>query len=725
MASIMNHTSFSSRTATLLLAVFGTLSLLAASGPTASRASEASLAATKSGVAAKYVALPVRFETNLGQTDPSVQFLARGNGYTLFLTTSEAVIVLAQRKAAAPDTSPKQAADVMRMRLVGAKLQPEVMGVEPLPGITNYFIGNDPAKWHTDIISFAKVRYSEVYPGIDLVYYGNAGDIEYDFVVQPGADPAAILLNFEGANRLAVNPAGELVLTMSAGELRQKAPVLYQEGPEGATLVAGGYVLDGNQVRFEVGKYDRARPLVIDPVLVYSTFLGGSGADQATSIVVGPTGDAYVAGISSSSNFPVQGTPTSTHGGGQDLFVTKMSLAGNSLTYSTYIGGVGDDVANDIAVSGAGTVYITGSTTSINYPVVTPTIAAQVGGTDAFLTKLTSAGNAIVYSTYWGSTGFEEGTAVTVDPADNAYIAGNTSAPNFPTQTPFQAALAGGMDGFMTKFSVAGNSVAYSTYLGGASDDRVFDMAVADDAAVFVVGSSTSANFPTTSASVQPALAGGRDGFLTHFSLAGNALLYSTFIGGSGDDEVFGMVIDAPMNAYLTGRTTSTNFPTLTPLQPLSGGGANDAFVTKINPPGVAIVYSTYLGGAGDDQGQSIAIDTARNAFVTGSTTSQNFPRLDSIQGSLSGPSDAFVSKLDLAGAALVYSTYLGGLSAEAGFGIGVDLAGSAYVAGFTESSDFETLNPFQAAFGGVRDAFVSKLDESGRGDLIFADGFE
>lgn len=678
----------------------------------------AELSGPSAQVSAQYAALPVRFEPNVGQSDSRVRFLARGNGYTLFLTPGEAVIALAQRTIAAQD------AEIVRMRFVGANGQPEVEGLDPLAGITNYFIGSNPTQWHTDIVSFAKVRYSQVYPGIDLVYYGSGRDIEYDFVIRPGSDPSSIRLAFEGATRLAVNHKGELVLGLSAGELRQKAPTIYQEGPDGATIVPGAYVVRGNQVGFEVGDYDRSRALIIDPVLVYSTYLGGSGVDQATSLVVGLTGDAYVAGFTSSTNFPIRGTPSSTNGGGQDLFVTKMSLAGTSLTYSTYIGGIGTEVANDIAVSGAGTVYITGSTTSIDYPVVTPTIAAQVGGTDAFLTKLTSAGNAIEFSTYWGSTGFEEGTAVTVDPADNAYIAGNTSAPNFPTQTPFQAALAGDMDGFMTKFSVSGNSIVYSTYLGGAGNDRVFDMAVADDAAVFVAGSTTSVNFPTTSASVQPALAGGRDGFLTHFSLAGNALLYSTFLGGSGNEEVFGMIIDAPMNAYLTGRTTSLNFPTLTPMQNMNRG-ANDAFVTKINPPGTALVYSTYLGGAGVDRGQGIDIDGAGNAFVTGSTTSPDFPTRAPLQAVLRGPSDAFVSKLNLAGSALVYSTYLGGTSADEGFGIGVDLIGSAYVAGFTESNNFATLNPFQATFGGVRDAFVSKLVESIESDLIFANGFE
>ena len=654
----MKYTHFSTKTGVLLFGALASTALLAASVPSTSGTSQVGSTAAKNGAAAQYAALPMRFEPNVGQADSRVQFLARGKGYTLFLTPAESVIVLAQRQATARDTAPPKAAEVVRMGFVGAAAKPSIVGLQPLPGRSNYFIGNDPDQWHTDIVSFAKVRYGQIYPGIDLVYYGSEGAIEYDFVLEPGADPASIRLNFQGAKSLKVNPAGELVIAVAEGELRQKAPAIYQEGPKGLTLVAGGYAVRGSQVHFEVGDYDHARALVIDPVLVYSTYVGGSGLDQASSLVVGPTGDAYVAGMTSSTNFPIQGSPSSTNGGGQDLFVTKMSLTGNALTYSTYIGGVGTEVANDIAVSGAGTIYITGSTTSINYPVVTPTIAAQVGGTDAFLTKLTSAGNAIEFSTYWGSTGFEEGTAVAVDPADNAYIAGNTSAPNFPTQTPFQAALAGATDGFMTKFSVAGNSIVYSTYLGGANDDRIFDMAVADDAAVFVVGSSTSANFPTTPESVQPALAGGRDGFLTHFSLAGNALLYSTFIGGSGTDEVFGMSIDAPMNAYLTGRTTSTNFPTLAPLQGFNGGGANDAFVAKINPPGVAIVYSTYLGGAGDDQGQGIAINLARNTFVTGSTTSPNFPtRAQPLQASLSGPSDAFVSKLNLAGSALIYST--------------------------------------------------------------------
>jgi len=680
-----------------------------------------------SRIAARYAALPMRFERNIGQSDQRVNFLARGHGYTLFLTPTESVMVFGQPAvdASATDKTALQPAAVVRIAFVGANPKARVEGLNALPGTTNYFIGNDASKWHTDIVSYAKVRYHEVYPGIDLLFYGNQRDAEYDFIVSPGADPSVIALNVQGAQSLAVDPSGELVMKLAAGELRQKAPVVYQESASGIEIISSGYQVRGKQVRFQIGAFDRARPLIIDPILAYSTFLGGSGFDQATAIHVGATGDAYLTGITSSTNFPIQGTPSSTFAGEQDIFVTKMSLTGNSLTYSTYLGGVGTEFANDIVVSGAGTVYITGSTTSINYPVVTPAIAAQVGGTDAFLTKLTSAGNAIVYSTYWGSTGFEEGTAVTVDPADNAYIAGNTSAPNFPTQTPFQAALAGGMDAFMTKFSVAGNSIVYSTYLGGAGDDRAFDMEVADDAAVFVVGSTTSANFPTTSASVQPALAGGRDAFLTHFSLAGNALLYSTYLGGSADEEAFGIVIDAPMNAYLTGRTNSSNFPTVTPAQPFYAGGANDAFVTKVNPPGTALVFSTYLGGGGDDQGQGIAIDNALNVFVTGGTKSNNFPTLNAFQAALRGPSDAFVTKLSSNGITAVYSTYLGGMSADEGQGISVDLVGSAYVSGFTESLNFPTVSPFQALFGGVRDAFVTKLIDGNSVDLIFADGFE
>ncbi len=712
------------------------LSLLPASAYS-SAATPASGASSNTPIAAEYSSLPVRFELNVGQSDARVQFLTRANGYTLFLTPSESVMVFAgrairstEKPAAQADGSgksteaPELTASVLRMGFVGANPKPQVEGLEPLPGITNYFIGKDPAKWHTDITSFAKVRYSVIYPGIDLIYYSRNRNVEYDFVLSPGADPSLIRLKLDGAEPALVTAAGELLLKVPGGTLRQQAPVIYQNGPAGVELVSGGYVVRDDEIGFLIGKFDPNRPLIIDPVLSYSTYLGGSGFDQANAISVGATGDAYITGVTSSINFPIQGSPSSVFHGGQDLFVTKMSLSGSTLTYSTYIGGVGTDIANDIVVSGAGTAYITGSTTSIDYPVVTPAMAAQVGGTDAFLTKLTSAGNGIVYSTYWGSTGFEEGTGVAVDPADNAYISGNTSAPNFPTQTPFQAALAGGMDVFMTKFSVAGNSIVYSTYLGGAGDDRAYDMTVADDAAVFVVGSSTSANFPTTGASVYPALTGARDAFLTHFSLAGNALLYSTYIGGSADDEAFGIVIDAPMNAYLTGRTTSTDFPTVTPAQATQGGG-NDAFVLKVNPSGSALVYSSYLGGNGDDQGQGIAIDGARNAFVTGATTSTKFPLLQPFQASLSGPSDAFVTKFNLSGSALAYSTYLGGAGADGGRGIGVDLVGSAYVTGFTESLNFPTLNPFQTVFGGVRDAFVTKLVDGSIDDLIFADGFE
>ncbi len=678
---------------------------------------------------AQYAGLPIRFEPNVGQTDRPVQFLTRANGYTLFLTASEAVMVFGGQAIRSTrdgdDVATKSGASVLRMGFVGANPQPRVEGEDALPGITNYIIGQNPASWHTDIVSFAKVRYHDIYPGIDLVYYGHKHNVEYDFVLSAGVDPAAIRLKLDGAESALVSAAGELVVKVAGGELRQQAPVIYQNGPSGAELVTGGYVVQGDEIAFNVGSFDRSRALIIDPVLAYSTFLGGSGSDQANAIDVGATGDAYVTGATSSVNFPIQGVPASVQHGNQDVFVTKMSLAGSSLTYSTYIGGIGTDIANDIVVSAAGTAYITGSTTSIDYPVVTPAIAAQVGGTDAFLTKLTSAGNGLVYSTYWGSTGFEEGTGVTVDPADNAYISGNTSAPNFPTQTPFQAALAGGMDAFMTKFSVAGNSIVYSTYLGGAGDDFAFDMAVADDAAVFVVGSSNSANFPTTASSVQPAKSGARDGFLTHFSLAGNALLYSTYLGGSGDDEIFGMVIDAPMNAYLTGRTTSTNFPTLTPAQLLYGGGVNDAFATKISPNGGAIIYSTYIGGSGDDQGRGIAIDGATDAFVTGSTTSANFPTRSPFQTFLKGPSDAFVTQLNPSGSAWIYSTYLGGSSNDSGQGVAVDLIGSAFVAGWTESLNFPRLNPFQSVFGGVRDAFVTKLVDSAISDLIFADGFE
>lgn len=671
----------------------------------------------------------MRFEPNAGQSDARVQFLARGNGYTVFLTPGESVLVLDKRAAAATQQSPApstQKTAVVRMRLEGANALPHAQGLDPLPGVTNYFIGSDASKWHTDIVSFSKVRYTGVYPGIDVVYYGNQRNLEYDFIVSPGADPSRIRLMIDGAKQLSVNNAGELVLKIAGGEMRQQAPVIYQEGAGGKSRVSGSYVVRGDEVGFKIGAYDASRALVIDPVLVYSTYLGGSGLDEATAIAVSTTGFAYVTGVTRSTNFPTQGTPQTTFTGVQDIFVTKMSLAGGTLAYSTYVGSPGTDIANDIFVTGAGNAYVTGSTDAIGFPVITPTIASYQGMTDAFLFQLSSAGNAIVFSTYWGSTGFEEGTGVTVDPTDAPYITGNTSAPDFPTQTPFQAALSGGtgMDAFMTKFSVSPGSIVYSTYLGGFGNDQANDIAVRDNGSVLVTGSTTSSNFPTTSASFQPALAGARDAFVTNFSLAGNALDYSAYLGGSGDDEGFGIVLDAPGNAYVAGRTSSTNFPTLAPAQ-MSNGGNSDAFVTKVSASGDALVYSTYLGGAGEDVGQGIAIDAARNAFVTGSTRSNNFPTLSPSQATFGGVSDAFVTKLGFAGNSLIYSTYLGGAGDDRGIGIGVDATGRAYVGGLTESLNFPTRNPFQPTFAGVRDAFVTKFSEAVLDDLIFADGFE
>ncbi len=680
-------------------------------------------------VALQYAALPMRFERNAGQSDERVNFLARGNGYIVFLTPDESVMVLDKRGAAATQgRQAKQGIDtaVVRMRLEGANAQPRVEGLDPLPGVTNYFIGNDASKWHTDIVSFSKVRYSEIYSGIDVVYYGNQRNLEYDFIVSPGADPSKIRMTIAGTEHLSVNAAGDLVLAIPGGEMRQQAPVIYQEGVSGKSLVTGSYVVRGDEVGFEIGAYDASRALVIDPVLVYSTYLGGSGLDQANAMAVSTTGFAYVTGVTRSTNFPIEGTPATTFTGVQDIFVTKMSLAGGTLAYSTYIGSPGTDIANDIFVTGAGTAYVTGSTDSIGFPVITPTIASYQGMTDAFLLQLNSAGNAIVFSTYWGGTGFEEGTGVTVDPTDAPYITGNTSAPDFPTQTPFQAALSNGtgMDAFMTKFSVSPGSIVYSTYLGGFGNDQANDIAVRDNGSVLVTGSTTSSNFPTTSASFQPALAGARDGFVTNFTLAGNALDYSSYLGGSGDDEAFGIVLDAPGNAYIAGRTNSTNFPTLAPAQ-LNNGGNNDAFATKVSASGDTLVYSTYLGGAGEDIGQGIAIDAARNTFVTGSTRSSNFPTVNPSQTNFGGVSDAFVTKLSPAGASIIYSTYLGGMGDDQSLGIGVDATGRAYVGGLTESTNFPTVNPFQSTFAGVRDAFVTKLSEAIIDDHLFADGFE
>src|SRR3990167_2290491 len=704
--------------------------------------------AAQARVSEAYGKLPLSFELNQGQTDEQVKFLSRGRGYSLFLTSTEAVLVLRQGtrrssdllREADEDTTGdrnKRLQTVVRMKLEGANPAPKAVGLDELPGKSNYFIGNDPKRWQRDVSNYARVKYSSVYPGIDLVYYGNQRQLEYDFVVAPGADPKRIKLAFEGVEKLALDSEGNLVLTTPQSNIVQYKPVIYQHLDGARKPVDGRYVLLAkHRVGFQLAGYDTTQPLIIDPVLAYSTYLGGNGNDVGNAIAVDSAGNAYVTGSTSSTNFPgASGSLIQpTWLGSVDVFVTKLNAAGSALVYSTYLGGSGGDTGYAIAVDSAGNAYVTGATDSptvagpgnIPFPTVGAFQASYHLGGDAFITKLNAAGSALVYSTYLGGSGAERGYGIAVDSSFNAYVTGHTnsvqgivpSPTDFPTAAPFQAqnGSLGNYDAFVTKINAAGSALVYSTYLGGNASEYSLDggaIAVDSDGNAYVGGTTASTNFPGVSpSSIQPTIGGRSDGFVVKFNAAGSALLYSTYLGGTTDDAVNGIAIDAARNAYVVGYTDSPNFPTASPLQASRNGPGNDAFVSKLNAAGSALVYSTYLGGTGaGDIAYAVAVDAGGNAYVSGSTNSSNFPTVEPIQAVNAGGGDAFISKLNAAGSALVYSTYLGGSTGdEHGYGIALDTAGNAYVTGQTNSTDFPTVMPFQPARGGVIDVFVTKI---------------
>ena len=683
-------------------------------------------AATNARVSESYGKLPLQFEANRGQTDKDVHFLSRGPGYSLYLTAGEAVLVLSK-----PAVDAKRVA--LRMSLVGAARAYAVSGIDELPGKANYFIGKDPAKWRRNVPTYARVRYREVYPGIDLIYYGNQRQLEYDFVLAPGADPKKIVLGFKGADKLEIDAQGELVLHAPGEDIRQHKPVIYQEIDGVRRDIAGGYVRKGaNRVGFKVAAYDTTRPLVIDPVVLsYSTYLGGINGDSGSGIAVDANGNAYITGGTASSDFPTTAgafQPTAT---GSHAFVTKLNSIGAAV-YSTYLGGSGSEGGSAIAVDAGGNAYVTGATQSTDFPTTAGAFQATIGGSgNAFVTKLDPAGSALVYSTYLGGSGdINPGSGIAVDADGNAYLTGWTNSINFPTtQQAFQPAFSGGYDVFVTKLDPAGSALVYSTYVGGTRFDEANGIAVDAGGNAYVTGLTDSTDLPTTPGVFQPTLSGSsEDAFVTKLDPTGSALVYSTYLGGAFIDSGSGIAVDANGNAYVAGWTDSHNFPT-TPgaFQPIKLSVGADAFVTKLNPAGTGLVYSTYLGGDGTDTGEGIAVDADGNAYVTGTTGSTNFPTtLGAVQPAFRGGfGDAFVTKLDPGGSTVVYSTYLGGSGREEGSGIALDVHRNAYVTGATRSADFPTTpGSVQPVYGGlasprapdgsffIPDAFVAKIVE-------------
>jgi hypothetical protein len=637
------------------------LPFAAADCQTAPATEPAQTAPAKSAIIAKdYGKLPISFEANQGQANKSVKFLARGQGYGLYLTGQEAVLALHAFRSAKPlpgaasvgEGHPPSAGktDVVRMQLRGANTTVQPTGVDALPGTANYFVGNDPSKWQTGVPTYSKVRFPAVYPGVDLVYYGNQSQLEYDFVVAPGADPKAIRLHFAGASKLALTKDGDLSVAAGNGHIAFHKPVVYQVKDGQHQPVEGRFtLLASHSVSFSLGSYDHSQPLVIDPVLVYATYLGGNGGlnsngDQANAIAADSSGNAYIAGSTFSPDFPVTSGAFQTSSTHMGPFISKLDPTGSHLLFSTYLSGVVSssavDKANGIAVDGTGNVYVTGLAGSTDFPVTsgafqTTNAAIQPYGANAFVTKLNPAGTALVYSTFLGGNGTLDGSqdgaqAIAVDSSGHAFVAGYAGSFNFPT-TPgaFQRTKGGnsnyssGSNAFIAEFSANGSGLVYSTFLGGAGGDGASALALDSQDDVYVTGLASSKDFPTTPGAYQTATTatnGGYNAFVTKLNPTGTGLLYSTYLGLTVVDSTVvvvdgqeietgrdpwlyasGIAVDSTGEAYIVGSTTATDFP-VTPgaFQPNNKAVYTDqpynAFVSKLNATGSALIYSTYLG---------------------------------------------------------------------------------------------------------------------------------
>jgi len=659
----------------------------------------------------------------------------------------------------------------VQLQFTGANSQAQVRGDGVLSGTINHLTGSQPAQWRTGIPTFARVQVAEVYPGISLLYYGNQQRLEYDFTVAPGASPEAITLHFTGADRIALNAQGGLVLHLGQDEILQPAPFIYQTVEGVRREISGGYKLLGaHEVAFTVGRYNPSLPLVIDPVLAYSTYFGGTLVEAAWSVAVDAAdGSVFLAGqtlskkaisntkyanddFNTSSPFSTPGAVQEDFGGGKitgDGFVARFDQTGTNLIYLTYLGGSADDFVSSVTVDTNGNAFMTGFTDSPDFPTANA-LYPQISGVinqktkaypgDAFIAQLDASGSNLVYSTYLGGAGLDVANSIALDASGNAYVAGTTTSSNFPTLNPvvFRLAgstnpvlnqLAGTNNAFVTELSAGGSNLIFSTYLGGKNYDVAEGVAVDSGGNIYVTGFTLSTNFPTTNA-LSAALNQNvkdknksvpYDGFVSQLEPGGSHLVYSTYLGGTNNDVAYKIACDTDGNAYVTGFSGSPDFPNTTTnvlgLYSMVSSNKNnsgdvDAFLTKLDPAG-AVIYSAFFGGKKGDISYGVAVDPLGNAFVTGTTFSNDFPTnntADALRTKLSGSSDLFVTGFNTNASALIYSGYFGGKSSDSGYGIAVDSASSVYLTGQSSSKDFTLTNDFQPFRNGQRDAILTKI---------------
>ncbi len=663
--------------------------------------------------------LPLYFEANQGQTDDRVQFLSRGLGYTAFLTPTEIVF----RLPAMPSQVNHSA--VLRMQWIGANTAPKLSGLHRQSGRSHYFIGRHPQQWHRGVAHYAKVRYDDLYPDVALVLYGNQHHMAYDLMVAPKADTTRITLGFQGAQGLDIDPQGDLLISFAGSVLRMHKPFVYQELQGQRREIPSQYVLRGpQQVGFHIAAYDRTQPLVIDPVLNYSTFLGGEGQDIGLAIAVDTTGHVYLTGRTTSADFPTTEALLQEmfREGINDAFVAKLTPDGSALVYATYLGGSRSESGNGIAAAADGHAYVVGETGSEDFPVTSEALQTVAKATDVFIAKLAPDGASLAYATRLGGGNSESGAAIAVDDVGHAYITGTTPSNDFPASfkalQPTNATGTASPDAFVAKLNPEGSALLYSTYLGGSGRDNGHAIAIDVVGNAYVTGETTSGDFPVTG-SVQMMSGGETDGFVTKIDTNGSALLYSTYLGGTDEDSGMDIALDSTDHVYVVGTTQSIDFPfTAGDFQSAFGcseTSQRDAWVAKLAADGASLIYASCLGGSSNDEGHSVTVDAGGYAFVTGATRSQDFPTVlaNAIQTGMGGGTDAFITQFAPDGSDLMLSSYLGGSGTDEGNAITLDTAGNLYIVGQSNVSDgFPIEQALQPMVNGSFDVFITKIGD-------------
>jgi len=707
--------------------------------------------------------VPLYFEANHGQMDIPARFFARGMRSELLVSPDTAELRLFGQASS----------HVLQMRFVSADPNARVSGINELPGKINYLIGKDPSRWETSIPTFARVGVAGVYPGIDLAYYGNQSRLEYDLNVAPQADLRSIAIRFSGADKLSVSASGDLVLDLGGAEIRQPKPLIYQIVEGRHVKVSGGYkLLDDHTVAFSVGDYDHSLPLVIDPILSYSTYFGGNGTDEAWTVAMDTNGFVYIAGQTTSTQFS-PGKPFSTPGAFQisykggsstgDGFIAKFDFSGTNLIYLTYLGGSGDDLVSSIAVDHSGNAYVTGWTISSDFPVTTNALYSHISGesssagyfADAFVSELNPGGSNLLFSTYLGGSALDAANSIALDSSNNIYVIGETYSTNFPTTTNAYQKHSGvsnwvyqvyyNANAFVTEIGAGGTNLLYSSYFGGNNLDYGEAISIDNSNNIYITGFTASTNFPVSHAIMQTigtnvyngtllngatnqVLGFGFDAFVAKFTPGFNSLIYSTYLGGVNNDMAYDVAPDAAGDAYVTGWTVSTNFPiTVTNLPADQNGLTNilvygvvitNAFVSQVtwNGANAAIGSSVAFGGTNAfsiDIANGLALDPSGNVYVTGSTTSTNFPAVNTfgyLAATNAGQSDAFIIVFNSNLSGVIYSATLGGAANDSANAIAVDPEGNAYITGQTYSTAFPTNDARQVTLNGTANAFLTKI---------------